>query len=45
VGHDHLPPAAEWPVRLQAAGLRLVEAVDREGLFLVRSEKPVAARP
>jgi SAM-dependent methyltransferase len=43
VGHDHLPPAAHWPELLRPSGLRAVESVDREDLFLVQAELP--ARP
>lgn len=39
VGGDHLPAATVWPGLLAPAGLRLLEAVDREDLFLVRAEK------
>jgi SAM-dependent methyltransferase len=38
VGHDHLPPASQWPELLRPLGLRVTEAVDREDLFLVRAE-------
>jgi demethylmenaquinone methyltransferase/2-methoxy-6-polyprenyl-1,4-benzoquinol methylase len=37
VGHDRLPPAAEWPMLLEAAGLRLISAEDREDLFLLKA--------
>jgi SAM-dependent methyltransferase len=37
VGHDRLPPAAEWPALLGPAGLHLSEVADREDLFLVRA--------
>lgn len=41
VGHDHLPPAAHWPELLRPLGLRIMEVVDREDLFLVKAELPV----
>ena len=37
VGHDRLPPAAEWPELLRPAGLQVTEAVDRQDLFLVKA--------
>jgi len=37
VGRDRLAPAAEWPELLRPAGLRSLEAVDREDLFLMRA--------
>jgi SAM-dependent methyltransferase len=37
VGHDHLPPVAAWPALLGSAGLTLVEAEDRDDLFLVKA--------
>ncbi len=40
VGHDHLPPASQWPELLRPAGLRVTEAVDQEGLFLLKAELP-----
>ena len=38
VGHDHLPPASQWPELLRPVGLRVTEAVDREDLFLLKAE-------
>jgi demethylmenaquinone methyltransferase/2-methoxy-6-polyprenyl-1,4-benzoquinol methylase len=38
VGHDHLPPASQWPDLVRPVGLRVTEAVDREDLFLVKAE-------
>lgn len=40
VAHDHLPPAATWPELVRPAGMRIVTAVDREDLFLVKAELP-----
>jgi len=39
VGADRLPPLAEWRSLLQPIGLDLVEAIDREDLFLVRARR------
>jgi hypothetical protein len=33
-----LPTAAEWPVLLPSAGLRLICAEDRDDLFLVKAQ-------
>ncbi len=38
VGGDHLPAPAEWPVRLESAGLCLVRCTDHPDLFLVEAE-------
>jgi SAM-dependent methyltransferase len=38
VGGDHLPAPAEWPARLESAGLCLVRCVDRPDLFLVEAK-------
>lgn len=40
VCQDHLPAASDWPALLQPVSLNLVEALDHEGLFLVRALKP-----
>ena len=37
VGHDHLPPAPQWPDLLRPLGLQVTEDVDREDLFLVKA--------
>lgn len=37
VGHDDLPPAADWPTLLEPAGLRVSSAEDREDLFLIKA--------
>jgi len=37
VGHDHLPPAADWPSLLRPVGMEVREAVDREDLFLLKA--------
>jgi hypothetical protein len=37
VGHDHLPPAAEWSALLDPVGLKPTEALDGEDLFLVKA--------
>ena len=39
VAHDRLPPAAEWPALLQAAGLRLRHIEDRDDLFLMEAAR------
>ena len=43
VGHDHLPPASQWPELLRPVGLQVTEAVDQEDLFLLRAELPARA--
>jgi hypothetical protein len=43
VGHDHLPAAEKWPDLLRPAGLHVLEAIDREDLFLLRAELGVHA--
>ncbi len=42
VGHDRLPPAAEWPELVRPMGLEVTQTADDEDLFLVKAE-PVAA--
>ena len=37
MGHDDLPPAAEWPSLLESAALRVSSAEDREDLFLIKA--------
>ncbi len=39
VGCDHLPAGPEWEDLVQPAGLEVVEAIDREDLFLVVARK------
>jgi SAM-dependent methyltransferase len=43
VGHDHLPPASQWTELVRPVGLQVTEAVDQEGLFLLKAELPARA--
>lgn len=39
VGHDCLPPAAQWPELLRPAGINVIDSKDREDLFLLKAGK------